>query len=76
MKLKQILNPSTKLIVYFDYGDAHTEDASDALHVPKSFSSKATALNAAAAKGWEFVNASTSMIDNISIHYYFMRRKK
>tara|TARA_B100000700_G_C15007655_1_gene839394 strand:+ start:517 stop:921 length:405 start_codon:yes stop_codon:yes gene_type:complete len=74
--MKRALKPDVKLVVLFDYGDGNKQESNEMLRRSRSFKSIASALNAAANKGWILQDVSTTMTDNTTVHHYFMRRSK
>ena len=74
--MKRALKPDVKLVVLFDYGDGNKQESNEMLRRSRSFKCIASALNAAANKGWILQDVSTTITDNTTVHHYFMRRSK
>jgi len=72
--LGSILSENVKLIVAFDYGDLRDAEVKE-MRV-RRFRTMTSAANAAAEKGWEFINSNVISEDKMKIHYYYMKRNK
>ena len=74
MALGAITSENIKLIIAFDYGDLRNAEVKEMMS--KRFRTMTSAANAAAEKGWEFVNSNVISVDKMTIHYYYMKRNK
>ncbi len=75
MEMKKRLKPNVKLVIYFDYGNTNQKEAGEMMRNATRYRSMVSAMNAAAAKGWEFVSANITTDNNITTHYYYLKRK-
>ena len=76
MALGAISSENVKLIVAFDYGNLRNSEAKEMQTNSRRFRTMMSAVNAAAEKGWEFINSNVISEDKMKIHYYYMKRKK
>ena len=76
MALGGISSENVKLIVAFDYGNLRNAEAKEMHTNSRRFRTMMSAVNAAAEKGWEFINSNVISEDKMKIHYYYMKRKK
>ncbi|MBU45990.1 MAG: hypothetical protein CMD28_01025 [Flavobacteriales bacterium] len=60
--------------VMFDFGGIRTADVEKLSS--QQFKSMAHAVNQSARFGWEFTDANVVDMDEVRVHYYYMRRKK
>ena len=60
--------------VAFDYGNLRTAEVKEMQG--KRFRTMMSAVNTAAEKGWEFINAEVILEDKMKVHYYYMKRSK
>ena len=74
MALGSVMSENIKLIVAFDYGNLRTAEVKEMQG--KRFRTMMSAVNTAAEKGWEFVNADVLLEDKMKVHYYYMKRSK
>ena len=74
MALGRVVSENIKLIVAFDYGNLRTAEVKEMQG--KRFRTMMSAVNTAAEKGWEFVNADVLLEDKMKVHYYYMKRSK
>jgi hypothetical protein len=74
MALGSISSENIKLIVAFDYGNLRNTEAKEMRG--KRFRTMMSAVNAAAERGWEFINSNVISENKMKIHYYYMKRKK
>ena len=71
-----VIRPFTKVIIRFDFGRVKTNQASKLLENTNSYKTMATAVNAAAKEGWNFVSSDVVSDGKSKIHYYYMKRDK
>ena len=76
MALGAISSENVKLIIAFDYGDLRNSEVKEMKTNSRRFRTMMSAVNAAAEKGWEFINSNVISEDKMKIHYYYMKRKK
>ena len=76
MALGNISSEDVKLIVAFDYGDLRNAEAKEMRTNSRRFRTMMSAVNAAAERGWEFINSNVVSEDKMKIHYYYMKRNK
>ena len=74
MALGSISSENVKLLVAFDYGDLRNAEVKEM--TGKRYRTMMSAVNAAADKGWEFINSNVISADKMKIHYYYMKRNK
>ena len=70
------IRPFSKVIIKFDFGRVKANQTSKLLENSSSYKTMATAVNAAAKEGWDFVSSDVVSEGKSKIHYYYMRRKK
>tara|TARA_B100001142_G_scaffold327929_1_gene386727 strand:+ start:2296 stop:2703 length:408 start_codon:yes stop_codon:yes gene_type:complete len=73
LALSKVSSEDMKLIVVFDYGDLRTAEVKEMKSA--RFRTMVSAVNAAANKGWEVINASVVLEDKMTVHYYHMQRR-
>ena len=76
MALGNVYSENVKLIIAFDYGNLRNLEAKEMQTNSRRFRTMMSAVNAAAEKGWEFINSNVISEDKMKIHYYYMKRKK
>jgi hypothetical protein len=76
MALGAISSENVKLIIAFDYGNLRNSEVKEMKTNSRRFRTMMSAVNAAAEKGWEFINSNVISEDKMKIHYYYMKRKK
>ena len=74
MALGSIYSENVKLIVAFDYGNLRNAEVKEMMS--KRYRTMTSAANAAAEKGWEFINSNVISADKMTVHYYYMKRNK
>ena len=74
MALGGISSENVKLIVAFDYGDLRNAEVKEMMS--KRYRTMTSAANAAAERGWEFINSNVISVDKMTVHYYYMKRNK
>ena len=76
MALGAISSENVKLIIAFDYGNLRNSEVKEMQANSRRFRTMMSAVNAAAEKGWEFINSNVISEDKMKVHYYYMKRKK
>ena len=66
----------SKVVIKFDFGRIKANQASKLLENSRSYKTMATAVNAAAIEGWNFVSSNVVSEGKSKIHYYYMKRDK
>ena len=72
--LGSITSENVKFITAFDYGDLRNAEVKEMMS--KRYRTMTSAANAAAKKGWEFINSNVISVDKMTVHYYYMKRNK
>ena len=76
MKVKRLMQSKTKLIIEFDLGKMSAEESSELNEQSRNFRTMASAVQAAAKRGWEFHSSNVVVLGAARVHYYYMRRNK
>ncbi len=77
MQLKKLMMSNQKVIINFDFGlDRPNEESVELNKNSRQYRSMVTAVNAAAARGWEFHSSDIIVVGTTRVHYYYMRRDK
>ena len=71
-----VIRSFSKVVVKFDFGRIKANQASNLLENSRSYKTMATAVNAAAKEGWNFVSSDVVSEGKSKIHYYYMKRDK
>ena len=71
-----VIRPFSKVVVNFDFGRIKANQASKLFENSRSYKTMATAVNAAAIEGWNFVSSNVVSEGKSKIHYYYMKRDK
>ena len=71
-----VVRPFSKVVIKFDFGRVKANQASSLLENSRSYKTMATAVNAAANEGWNFVSSDVVSEGKSKIHYYYMKRDK
>ena len=71
-----VVRPFSKVVIKFDFGRVKANQASSLLENSRSYKTMATAVNAAAKEGWNFVSSDVVSQGKSKIHYYYMKRDK
>ena len=71
-----VVRPFSKVVIKFDFGRVKANQASSLLENSRSYKTMATAVNAAAKEGWNFVSSDVVYDGKSKIHYYYMKRDK
>ena len=66
----------SKVVIKFDFGRVKPNQISNLLENSPSYKTMATAVNAAAIEGWNFVSSNVVSQGKSKIHYYYMKRDK
>ena len=74
MALGSITSENVKFITAFDYGDLRNAEVKEMMS--KRYRTMTSAANAAAERGWEFINSNVISVDKMTVHYYYMKRNK
>jgi len=74
MALGSITSENVKFLTAFDYGDLRNAEVKEMMS--KRYRTMTSAANAAAEKGWEFINSNVISVDKMTVHYYYMKRNK
>jgi len=74
-KLKMRSRMDSRIIVVYDFGYNNTSDVEDYLP-SQEYKSMSAAVNNAAKYGWEFTDANIVSEGKLTIHYYYMQRRK
>jgi hypothetical protein len=72
---KMIKSGGKKMILSFDFG-IRSQANSELMRNARSYKTMASAVNALANEGWEFVNANVVNLGTTKAHYYYMKRSK
>ena len=76
VKAKQMMKSNSRMKIMFDFGLVKTRKISELLKSQESLRTMASAVNAAAKEGWNFVSSDVSSSKNTRVHYYYMKRDK
>jgi len=71
-----VVRSFSKVIIKFDFGRVKANQASNLLENSRNYKTMATAVNAAAKEGWNFVSSDVVSEGKSKIHYYYMTRDK
>ena len=71
-----VVRPFSKVVIKFDFGRVKANQTSSLLENSRSYKTMATAVNAAAKEGWNFVSSDVVSQGKSKIHYYYMKRDK
>ena len=71
-----VVRPFSKVVIKFDFGRVKANQTSSLLENSRSYKTMATAVNAAAKEGWNFVSSDVVSEGKSKIHYYYMKRDK
>ena len=75
LHIKRLMKTGSKVMVNFDFG-TRSQENSELMKNARSYKTMASAVNALANKGWEFVNANVVNLGTTKAHYYYMKRSK
>ena len=65
-----------KVMVTYDFGNVTNKENTALINLSGRITSMVAAVDALAAKGWQFVSANVVPGRNVTTHYYYMRRDK
>ena len=71
-----VIRNFSKIVIKFDFGRVKPNQISNLLENSPSYKTMATAVNAAAKEGWNFVSSDVVSEGKGKIHYYYMKRDK
>ncbi len=75
LQIKKLMKAGSQVMINFDFG-TRSQANSDLMKNARSYRSMASAVNALANYGWEFVNANVVNLGTTKAHYYYMKRSK
>jgi len=75
MQIKKLMKAGSQVMVNFDFG-TRSQANSELMRNARSYKTMASAVNALANEGWEFVNANVVNLGTTKAHYYYMKRSK
>ena len=73
---KDMMNYNSKILFNFDFGRVKTNEPSNLRRNARNYRTIATAVNAAANEGWDFVSSNVILSGKDRIHYFYMRKNK
>ena len=77
MQLKTLMRSNQKIIINFDFGlDTPDEESIQLNKTSRQYRSMVGAVNAAAARGWDFHSSDIIVVGSARVYYYYMRRDK
>jgi hypothetical protein len=76
LRAKQMMKSNSRIRIMFDFGLVKPREISELLKKQESLRTMASAVNAAAKEGWNFVSSDVSSSKNTRVHYYYMKRDK
>ena len=75
MQIKKLMKLGSKVMINFDFG-TRSQANNELMKNARSYKTMASAVNALANNGWEFVNANVVNLGTTKAHYYYMKRSK
>ena len=75
MQIKKLMKAGSQVMINFDFG-TRSQANSELMKNARSYKTMASAVNALANYGWEFVNANVVNLGTTKAHYYYMKRSK
>lgn len=75
LQIKKLIKAGSNVMINFDFG-IRSKENSELMKNARSYKSMASAVNALANYGWEFVNANVVNLGSTKAHYYYMKRSK
>ena len=75
MQVKKLMKAGSQVMINFDFG-TRSKANSELMRNVRSYKTMASAVNALANYGWEFVNANVVNLGTTKAHYYYMKRSK
>ena len=76
MQMKKLMKAGSEVVINFDFGGTRSQGNSELMKNARSYRTMASAVNALANYGWEFVNANVVNLGTTKAHYYYMKRSK
>ena len=75
MQIKKLIKAGSQVMINFDFG-TRSQANSELMRNARSYKTMASAVNALANEGWDFVNANVVNLGTAKVHYYYMKRSK
>ena len=75
MQIKKLMKAGSQVMINFDFG-TRSKANSELMKNARSYKTMASAVNALANYGWEFINANVVNLGTSKVHYYYMKRSK
>ena len=75
MQIKKLMKAGSQVMINFDFG-TRSQANSELMKNARSYKTMASAVNALANNGWEFINANVVNLGTTKAHYYYMKRSK
>jgi len=75
MQVKKLMKAGSQVMINFDFG-TRSQENSELMKNARSYKTMASAVNALANNGWEFINANVVNLGTTKAHYYYMKRSK
>ena len=72
----KIAMEKVKVMVTYDFGNVTNKENTALINLSGRITSMVAAVDALAAKGWQFVSANVVPGRSVTTHYYYMRRDK
>ena len=73
---KDMMKSNSKFEFNFDFGRVKVDEISKLSENASNYRTLATALNAAAYEGWDFLSSNVILSGKDKIHYFYMRKKR
>jgi len=73
---KDMMKSNSKFEFNFDFGRVKVDEISKLNENASNYRTLATALNAAAYEGWDFLSSNVILSGKDKIHYFYMRKKR
>jgi len=71
-----MMKSNSKFEFNFDFGRVKFDEISKLSENASNYRTLATALNAAAYEGWDFLSSNVILSGKDKIHYFYMRKKR
>jgi hypothetical protein len=75
VQIKKLMKAGSQVMINFDFGTRGQANI-ELMKNARSYKTMASAVNALANNGWEFVNANVVNLGTTKAHYYYMKRSK
>ncbi len=75
IQMKKLMKAGAQVGINFDFG-TRSQENSELMRNARSYKTMASAVNALANYGWEFVNANVVSLGTTKAHYYYMKKSK